>query len=410
MPWKVEKGHGCPASRPWAVVKQTDGTVEGCHPTKDAAIQQQKALYAKEPKMNAASADCGCGGRDHQVGTRANVDNSSWDAQAAMGRCSNSATPASCFGSICAARVSANPADTQAGWALPHHKNSGGPPNAKGVSSALGYLDRTQGIDKAAARRHLEAHQASINAGQSNSADPPRDNLFRALTRADGAYELREDAEGGMPTLLLRWAVFNEWTEINSFFEGRFLERNHPKSMDQTIAKDRDAMRVLFQHGRDPQAADKPLGPIEQLEAQRKTTYAEVPLLDTSYNRDLLPGLRAGLYGASYRFQVEEENWVKKPERSDYNPEGLPERTIMQARVLEFGPVTFPAYAGATAGVRSLTDRFLGFEDFTGRLGARSAGGGDPDTELGNGDVSAIQEALHVRDRAWRLRRRLTNA
>lgn len=45
--------------------------------------------------------------------------------------------------------------------------------------------------------------------------------------------------------------------------------------------------------------------------------------------------------------------------RSDYNEAGLPERTITEARVLEFGPVSFPGYEGAVAGVRSLTDRFV---------------------------------------------------
>jgi len=86
---------------------------------------------------------------------------------------------------------------------------------------------------------------------------------------------------------------------------------------------------------------------------------AEVPLLDTSYNRDLVPGLRAGVYGSSFRFQVMKEEFVRDAQQSDYNPDGLPERTITEARVMEFGPVTFPAYAGATAGVRSLTDEFI---------------------------------------------------
>jgi hypothetical protein len=49
----------------------------------------------------------------------------------------------------------------------------------------------------------------------------------------------------------------------------------------------------------------------------------------------------------------------ESPDRSDANPDGLPERTIKEAQVMEFGPVTFPAYAGATAGVRSLTDEML---------------------------------------------------
>jgi len=31
--------------------------------------------------------------------------------------------------------------------------------------------------------------------------------------------------------------------------------------------------------------------------------------------------------------------------------EALPERTIREAKLYEFGPVTFPTYAGATAGL-----------------------------------------------------------
>jgi hypothetical protein len=38
--------------------------------------------------------------------------------------------------------------------------------------------------------------------------------------------------------------------------------------------------------------------------------------------------------------------------RSDYDPQGLPERTILDAEVMEFGPVTYPANVGATAGLR----------------------------------------------------------
>src|SRR5438876_814197 len=35
------------------------------------------------------------------------------------------------------------------------------------------------------------------------------------------------------------------------------------------------------------------------------------------------------------------------------------EWTVKEVRMAEFGPVTFPAYAGATSGLRSLTDRML---------------------------------------------------
>jgi hypothetical protein len=59
------------------------------------------------------------------------------------------------------------------------------------------------------------------------------------------------------------------------------------------------------------------------------------------------------------RFEAIRQQWDDHPAASEHNPDGLPERTITEARVPEFGPVTFPAYADATAGVRSLTDRFL---------------------------------------------------
>jgi phage head maturation protease len=98
---------------------------------------------------------------------------------------------------------------------------------------------------------------------------------------------------------------------------------------------------------------------IEDLSEDETGARYTVPLFDTSYNRDLVPGLRAGAYGASFRFRVTREAFNRTPEPSAYNPDGLPERTIQEASVSEFGPVTFPAYAGATAGVRSLTDDFL---------------------------------------------------
>jgi hypothetical protein len=99
-----------------------------------------------------------------------------WDGAAAYARCSASETPAACFRGICAARVSANPPDTQAGWALPHHNTPDGPAVPAGVSAALGRVDQTDGIDKAAARRHLERHQsasARARTAAANLAAPP---------------------------------------------------------------------------------------------------------------------------------------------------------------------------------------------------------------------------------------------
>lgn len=181
----------------------------------------------------------------------------------------------------------------------------------------------------------------------------PRDE-YRALPLG---YELRTQ-EDGMPTLVGELAVFNEWTEINSASEGHFVERIAPGAFDKTISENRERMKVLFNHGNDPQIGDKPLGPIAMLEPTERAVNYEVPLLDTTYNRELLPGLEAGLYGSSFRFSVLREDFPRsRGEESDYNPKGLRERTVKEVRMPEFGPVTFPAYFGAKSGLRSLTDR-----------------------------------------------------
>jgi HK97 family phage prohead protease len=187
------------------------------------------------------------------------------------------------------------------------------------------------------------------------TTSPPRENLVRGI---HPGIEMRETG-AKMPTLVGRFAVFNEWTEINSAWEGRFLERIAPSAFNKTIQENRAGMRVLFDHGHDPHIGNKPLGVIEDLRVEDDGPHYEVPLFDTAYNRELLPGLKAGAYGASFRFKVMREEFDKAPDKSDYNELGLPERTITEAKVMEFGPVTFPAYEGATAGVRSLTDEYI---------------------------------------------------
>lgn len=181
--------------------------------------------------------------------------------------------------------------------------------------------------------------------------------VFRALPLG---YEVRDDGEG-MPTLVGHAAVFNQWTEIQSRSEGHFLERIAPSAFAKTISENRDRMRVLFQHGHDPAIGEKPLGPIASLETDETGLRYEVPLLDTSYNRDIVEMLRAEppVLGSSFRFEVIREDRARNTKKSSYNPRALPERTVQEVRMSEFGPVTFPAYIGAGAGLRSLTDRMV---------------------------------------------------
>lgn len=53
MPWHVEQSGECPASRPWAVIKDDDGTIEGCHASETDAQGQLTALNIAESEGRA---------------------------------------------------------------------------------------------------------------------------------------------------------------------------------------------------------------------------------------------------------------------------------------------------------------------------------------------------------------------
>lgn len=185
-------------------------------------------------------------------------------------------------------------------------------------------------------------------------AENGRASVIRALPLG---YELRDESSDS-PTLFGHFAVFDRWTEINSWFEGHFLERIAPGAFRKTFKENRERIRALFQHGMDPQVGDKPIGAIDELREDGEGAYYEVSLFRGLPDL-VMDGLRAGAYGASFRFEVMREELVEEPDPTTENPKALPERTLKEVRLHEFGPVTFPAYADATAGVRSLTDHFL---------------------------------------------------
>lgn len=184
----------------------------------------------------------------------------------------------------------------------------------------------------------------------------------RALPETTIRSAERTNGTPGSDTLYGHFTVWDAWYEVDSYFEGHFMERTVRGSTKKTMLENRDAMRALFQHGMDPIVADKPLGPIQDLRETDVGAYYEVPFLRddngelVDYVQGIVPGIRDGLYGASFRFRPLREFWDEEPEPSDYNPDGLPERSLKEMRVMEFGPVTFPASRAATAELRSRDD------------------------------------------------------
>ncbi len=184
------------------------------------------------------------------------------------------------------------------------------------------------------------------------AASPERTyRAIGAISREDIAPPTDVAPDG---TLYGHFAVFNTDTEVDSMWEGRFIERIAPGAFSATIKADISRMRVTLNHGGDPTMGDRPMAEVNVLREDKIGAYYEAALV-RGVPEMVMDGLRRGLYGASFRFYVMREIWSEKPTPSSTNPTGLPERTITEAQVEEFGPVTFPQYPQASARLRSKT-------------------------------------------------------
>lgn len=179
--------------------------------------------------------------------------------------------------------------------------------------------------------------------------------LKRPAIRAvvDLAAEIR-DSGTGLPVLRGHFAVFDSPTTISSW-EGHFVEEIAAGAFGRTFTERRSAIRVLYEHGLDPQFGNKPLGRILELREDGRGAYYEVELFDNTLNREhVVPAARAGQLGASFKFTPIEEEW------STVN--GVDHRRLTELKVYEFGPCPFPAYDTATAGIRAAQE--LGDREF----------------------------------------------
>lgn len=174
-----------------------------------------------------------------------------------------------------------------------------------------------------------------------------------------GSVEIRANAAGTGSTLYGHFAVFNKWTTIDSRYEGTFMERIAPQAFNDTLTKRSKQIRVLYDHGADPQIGNKPIGTPTTMRADSTGVFYEVDLFDASYVNDLKPAIAAGQLGASFRMKVVADEWVNPSRANDANRLLLPERTITGIELYEFGPTPFPAYEDASAGLRSRTDWYV---------------------------------------------------
>jgi HK97 family phage prohead protease len=166
--------------------------------------------------------------------------------------------------------------------------------------------------------------------------EAPRDNLVRKV-------EFRAEPSSDGLTLEGYAAVFNEWTQIDSY-EGTFQERIAPGAFKKTIS---ERMPVLqFDHGTHPLIGSIPLGVITGLREDSHGLRVKARLSDNWLVEPVRDAIRDGaIQGMSFRFRVINDKWTRG--------KNGPERTINEIALYEAGPVVFPAYEQTSVGVRS---------------------------------------------------------
>lgn len=192
-------------------------------------------------------------------------------------------------------------------------------------------------------------------------------------------------------TLVGYAAVWDSPTEINSW-EGKFTEVIRKGAFTRTLKNNGDRVKVLYDHGFDPSVGNKPLGVPKTLHEDERGLFYEVELDDTSYNSDLKASLKSGaIDGSSFRFSV--------PKGGDRWEDDGAVRELVEVQLYELGPVTFPAYQAATAGIRS-ADAFRQWRagetgvpvDITAFVGGYTTDDFDVNQTTTNADITVLDD------------------
>jgi len=161
--------------------------------------------------------------------------------------------------------------------------------------------------------------------------------------------EVRQ-GDGQGPTIAGYAIVFDAWSNVMADSRGRkFRERFAPAAFDRVLASGAD-IHALWNHN-----DDMPLGRTRngtlRVAKDRQGVRFELTPPNTSWGADAVESIRSGIVsGMSFGFVAHREGgdtWAKP------GVDGVAERTVLDADLLEVSPVTFPAYPATSVMVRS---------------------------------------------------------
>jgi hypothetical protein len=147
-------------------------------------------------------------------------------------------------------------------------------------------------------------------------------------------------------------ARFNKVTQIGPDSWG-FREQVAPGAFAASLAD--DDIRALFNHDANQVLGRTAAGTLALREdAEGLRVVIDPP--DTAAARDVVTLVERGdVSGMSFTFEVQSEKWDEPQERG-----ALPLRTLLEVRVADVGPVTFPAYPTTSIAAR---DQARGYQE-----------------------------------------------
>lgn len=296
------------------------------------------------PMDSPTDGNCGCDQKKHdRLVTMRAVDNSAWDGPAAMSKCAKSDNPASCYGAICAGRKAGDPSN-QDSWALPHHSAPGQPANAAGVSSALGRLGQTKGLQNAeAARRHLEAHQRAIR-GQRGDVMGDAERRYTPTVVEIRVARDRHRIGGYAATFDRLSRNLGGFVEV---VERSFFNKSRADGWPGVIARyNHDDNMLLGTTG------------AQTLDLRIDETGLMYEVDPPQARQDILELVERGdVRYSSFAFRVMSggDEWTM-------TDQGYPLRRLHEGQLVDVSPVVSPAYMDTSVGVRSLAN-FLSVDE-----------------------------------------------
>ncbi|MBM4613724.1 phage major capsid protein [Rhodococcus hoagii] len=156
-------------------------------------------------------------------------------------------------------------------------------------------------------------------------------------------------------------AVFDQDTEINSW-EGRFTERIAKGAFKKTLRERKPIMQ--YDHGRDSRVGSVPIGVYEDIREDDHGLFVSGKVFDNPVVEPIRQAIEGGaVTGMSFKFRVTRDEWRDKTGKRIRGDEiskllwepgdrGPLARTIREVSLYEAGPVSTPAYAGTSVGVR----------------------------------------------------------